>query len=86
VNAGSTTFATCASNAPKSPELEWVKVNNWLMETKCGKFRCRKYYLGDVLDDPGECRYQLFAENRMRCGPPADSFAKAQQFANGVFR
>lgn len=58
--------------------LEWVKVNDWLMVTKCGRFRCRKFYLGDVLNDPGECHYQIFDERGLTIGPPTKSFSAAR--------
>lgn len=59
--------------------LEWVKVNNWLMETECRRYRCRKYVSGeDVMSDPGEVRYQLYGPNGMRLGAPAQSFGLAR--------
>ena len=56
-------------------------MNDWLMVSECGRFRCRKFYLGDVLNDPGECHYQLFDERGMTCGPPELSFVEAKRHA-----
>jgi hypothetical protein len=64
--------------SPSDSLLEWVKVSDWMMVTTCGRFRCRKYYSGDVLNEPGPVRYQLFGSNGLTCGPPADSFAAIQ--------
>lgn len=60
--------------------LEWVKVNNSVMETECGRFRCRRYFPGEVLTDPGERCYQLYKRG-IRCGPPLASFALVAQYA-----
>lgn len=61
--------------------LEWVKVSDWYMQTACGKFRCRKYYSGDVLDDPGPVRYQLYSASGIPWGPPQESFVNARRLA-----
>jgi hypothetical protein len=66
---------------PSESLLEWVKVSNWLMQTICGRYRCRKFYSGDVLNDPGEVRYQVFGARGLTCGPPQTSFAAAQAVA-----
>jgi hypothetical protein len=59
--------------------LKWVKVNDSVLETECGNFRCRKYWTGDdVLTDAGELRYQLYGPDGMRLGPPAISFIVAR--------
>jgi hypothetical protein len=59
----------------------WTKVNDWLLETDCGTYRCRKYRTGDdVMTDPGEIRYQLYGPNGQRLGPPQESFAACKRW------
>lgn len=67
---------------PSSLTLKWIRVNDWLMATECGRFRCRKFWNGgDAMIDPGELRYQLYGPDGMRVGPPCDSFAGARGYA-----
>ena len=62
--------------------LEWVKVNDWLMVTTCGRYRCRKFYSGDVLSEPGPLRYQLMGPDGLTRGPTLDSFGAIRKLAS----
>ena len=74
--------ASASAGAP-SP-LVWQKVNDWLMRTSCGTFRCRKFIPGDA-NDPGAPRYQLelLMEGRWhyKFGRPLESFKAAREAA-----
>lgn len=65
--------------------MRWTKVSDYVMETECGRYRCRKYSTSeDVVREPGERRYQLYGPNSMRLGPPQESFVAVKQFAQAV--
>jgi hypothetical protein len=60
--------------------LIWVKVNNWVMETECRTYQCRKYVPGDVLNDPAEHLYQL-RKRGIVLDVPQDSFVRIRRIA-----
>ena len=66
-------------DSSSSLTLEWVKVNDWLMETTDHRFRCRKFYSGNVLNEPGEVRYQLYGPDGITRGPAEPSFDMARR-------
>jgi hypothetical protein len=84
---GNTSVAAGAASAENTlPALVWQKVNDWLMRTQCGRYRCRKYVPGESIDvDARPPKYQLemlVADSWFyRCGPPLDSFKEARAAA-----
>jgi hypothetical protein len=76
------------SDSSSSLSLVWIKVNDWLMETECRNFRCRKLNVGEITDEKGNVlfgpptiRYQLYGPNGIRLGPPCESFRAAREYA-----
>lgn len=63
--------------SPASEVLVWQKVNDWVMESECRRYMCRKYFPGDVLSYPGELRYQMLVGG-VPLGRPQSSFAAAR--------
>jgi hypothetical protein len=80
-----------AGAASAENTLKWEKVNDWLMRTACGRYRCRKYIPGESIDtDSGPPKYQLEMLVQdlwyYRCGPPVDSFKEAKAAAEKHMR
>lgn len=79
--------AGAASAENTLPPLKWQKVNDWLMRTECGRYRCRKYIPGEVrIGEHNEVpKYQLEMLVSdlwfYRCGGPHDSFKAARAAA-----
>lgn len=71
--------------------LTWVKVNDWLMVTECGNYRCRKMNANELTDDKGNLlfqppllRYQLYGPNGMTLGARQVSFADCRRLAQSA--
>jgi hypothetical protein len=74
-------MTTLASALTAESLLEWVKLSDWVMVTTCGRFRCRKFYAGDVLNEPGPVRYQLIGPDGITRGAPQASFEHVERLA-----
>lgn len=75
------TLLALGSSPVSSSSLEWVKLSDWVMVTTCGRYRCRKFYAGDVLNEPGPVRYQLLGPDGITRGPPQASFEHVERLA-----
>ena len=78
-------------SSSESSELKWVKVSDWLWQTECGNYRCRKLNVNELTDDKGNLifaaptlRYQLYGPDGMRIGPRCESFRAARALIVGA--
>ncbi len=68
------------SSLSLDPTLVWIRVSPWFVESECRRYACRRYYPGDVLNEPGEARYQMSCRGT-RIDLPQGSFDKAAAIA-----